>query len=220
MPYNTAEKRNAYRRKYYQNNKEKFVVVKCPHNKNKSICKDCGGSGICSHDKNIKICKECGGSSLCPHNIQKQYCKECGGSGICEHKIERRHCKVCNICLYLIKLQRSRISHIMKNYNIIKTKSSIEYLDCSSEYFKSYIESKFVEGMTFDNIHYDHIKPISKFNFEDPEELLKCCHYTNFQPLLIADNLEKHNKWTDEDDLFWNENIIYKEYLPLYIPKH
>ena len=107
----------------------------------------------------------------------------------------------------------------MKNTDISKTKSSIEYLDCSPEYFKSYIESKFIEGMNFDNIHYDHIKPVSKFKLEDPDELLKCCHYTNFQPLLVVDNLEKSNKWSDEDEQFWNENIMYQEYLPLYYPK-
>ena len=107
----------------------------------------------------------------------------------------------------------------MKNTDISKTKSSIEYLDCSPEYFKSYIESKFIEGMNFDNNHYDHIKPVSKFKMEDPDELLKCCHYTNFQPLLVVDNLEKSNKWSDEDEQFWNENIMYQEYLPLYYPK-
>ena len=73
--------------------------------------------------------------------------------------------------------------------------------------------------MNFDNIHYDHIKPVSKFKLEDPDELLKCCHYTNFQPLLVVDNLEKSNKWSGEDEQFWNENIMYQEYLPLYYPK-
>jgi hypothetical protein len=74
--------------------------------------------------------------------------------------------------------------------------------------------------MTFDNIHIDHIKPACKFKLENPDELLKCCHYTNLQPLLIVDNLAKGGKWSDDDDLFWNENIIYKEYLPLYLPKN
>ena len=106
----------------------------------------------------------------------------------------------------------------MKNKDIKKTKSSIEYLECSPEYFKSYIESKFTEEMNFSNIHFDHIKPISKFNFEDPDELLKCCHYSNFQPLLGNDNMEKTNRWSEVDHLFWKENIIFKEYLPLYFP--
>jgi hypothetical protein len=104
----------------------------------------------------------------------------------------------------------------LNDKNIEKTKSTIEYLDCSPEYFKNFIISKMVEGMTIDNIHIDHIKPVSRFNLEDPEELLKCCNYTNFQPLLSTDNIEKSNKWSDEDENFWNENIIFKEYLQLY----
>ena len=67
--------------------------------------------------------------------------------------------------------------------------------------------------MDFSNIHIDHIKPISKFNLDDEEEFLDCCHYTNLQPLLIQYNLSKNNKWTDEDNIFWNENIKGKEYL-------
>ena len=29
-------------------------------------------------------------------------------------------------------------------------------------------------------------------------------------PLLCKDNLTKHNSWTDEEDNYWKENIIYK----------
>ena len=29
-------------------------------------------------------------------------------------------------------------------------------------------------------------------------------------------SLEKSNKWTDENEKFWNENIIYKEYMEIY----
>jgi hypothetical protein len=36
------------------------------------------------------------------------------------------------------------------------------------------------------------------------------------QPLLASDNLEKSNKWTDENEKFWNESIIYKEYMEIY----
>ena len=58
----------------------------------------------------------------------------------------------------------------------------------------------------------------SKSDLENEEELLNCCHYTNFQPLLAEDNLEKYNKWSEADEVFWKENICGKEYLPLYIP--
>jgi hypothetical protein len=138
---------------------------------------------------------------------------------LCEHKKRRLFCKDCSIYTYIVALQRNSIFRILKNTNFTKTKSTIEYLDCSPEYFKEYLQKKMVDGMTFDNIHIDHIKPVNKFDLEDPEELLKCCNYTNMQPLLATVNLSKGDKWSDDDDVFWNENIIFKEYLPLYLPK-
>ena len=190
----------------------------CKHNKHQSSCKDCGGSQICEHNKQRSSCKDCGGSQICEHNKQRNKCKDCGGSSICEHNKRRNSCKDCLPILYLVNLQRSNISRIMKQTNIAKTKPSIEYLGCSAEYFKEYIQSKMTFEMNFDNIHYDHIKPVSKFNLEDEEELLKCCHYTNFQPLMSTDNLEKSNKWNEECEHFWNENICGKEYNQIYNP--
>jgi len=50
------------------------------------------------------------------------------------------------------------------------------------------------------------------------EEFLKCCHYTNLQPLSATDNFKKHNTWFETDEAFWNENIIYNTYSGIYIP--
>ena len=72
--------------------------------------------------------------------------------------------------------------------------------------------------MTFQNIHIDHIKPVSLFDLNNEEEFLKCCHYTNIQPLLALDNMNKSNKWSEEDDDFWEDNICNKEYKTIYIP--
>jgi hypothetical protein len=40
----------------------------------------------CIHEKQKSNCKECGGSSICPHGKIKYSCKECGGSRFCTHK--------------------------------------------------------------------------------------------------------------------------------------
>ena len=72
--------------------------------------------------------------------------------------------------------------------------------------------------MDFTNIHIDHIKPVNAFNLDEEEEFLSCCHYTNLQPLLVDDNLNKRDKWSEKDDLFWNENIKDKEYYDIYLP--
>jgi hypothetical protein len=155
----------------------------------------------------------------------KEYKKKYREKNKCEHDKEQGRCKICDKYLYLINLQRVHIYNCLKNSNLEKTKPSISYLDCSAEYFVEYFEKKMNlwneyhdVKMNWDNIHTDHIKPINAFDLDDEEEFLKCCHYTNMQPLLSSDNLYKSCKWTDEDDMHWNNNIIYKEYFDAYIP--
>jgi hypothetical protein len=80
-----------------------------------------------------------------------------------------------------------------------KSGSAVSNLGCSIEMFKTYLESKFQPGMTWDNYgkngwHIDHIMPLCRFNLEDMLELRKACHYSNLQPLWAKDNLEKRKQ--------------------------
>ena len=201
MPQTNPEDRKAYNKDYY----EKTKLFKKESNKK------------CEHNRRKIECKECGGSQICEHNRIKSNCRYCGGSQICEHDRRRVECKDCSLQKYLVNLQRSSLYRILKHTSIQKVKHTVEYLGCDSEYFMEYIKSKMTDEMTFENIHIDHIKPVSRFNLDDNDEFLKCCHYTNMQPLLGKDNLEKNNKWTDENETFWNDNIIYKEYMNIYL---
>jgi len=70
-------------------------MSKCEHGRQKSRCKDCGGSSICLHNRDKSKCKECGGSQICLHGRIKSTCKECGGSSICEHERRKSHCRDC-----------------------------------------------------------------------------------------------------------------------------
>jgi hypothetical protein len=88
-----------------------------------------------------------------------------------------------------------------------KTKSTVKYMDCTPEFFYKHIMSQMKEGMTLENIHLDHIKPVSRFDLTDLEEVHKCCHWSNIQPLLAIDNLKKSNKWSEEDEEYWKKNI-------------
>jgi hypothetical protein len=61
--------------------------------------------------------------------------------------------------------------------------------------FKEYLESKFVDGMSWDNRgdwHIDHIIPLSSATSE--EEIIGLCHYSNLQPLWAEDNMSKGDK--------------------------
>jgi hypothetical protein len=76
-----------------------------------------------------------------------------------------------------------------------KSRRSNEILGCSTEEFLQHLESKFTEGMSWENQgkwHVDHIIPIS--SAITTEELEKLSHYSNLQPLWAKDNLEKSDK--------------------------
>lgn len=79
-----------------------------------------------------------------------------------------------------------------------KTGSAVEDLGCSIDELKIYLESKFDSSMSWKNYgpkgwHIDHIKPLSKFDLTNHEELKKACHYTNLQPMWWKENLRKSN---------------------------
>ena len=95
----------------------------------------------------------------------------------------------------LTKYLRTRLYNAIKNNQ--KSGSAIKDLGCSILDLKKHLESKFQPNMTWDNYgewHIDHIEPLSKYNLENREELLKVCHYSNLQPLWALDNLIKGKK--------------------------
>lgn len=102
---------------------------------------------------------------------------------------------------YMLKKRiRNSILKYLKGAGVKKLCSSTVLLGCTHAEFKSYFESKFTEGMTWeifcnsDAIHIDHIMPVDSYDFNNNSEILKCFHYTNLQPLWKHDNLKKSNK--------------------------
>lgn len=92
---------------------------------------------------------------------------------------------------------RSRLNNALKRNQ--KSGSAVKDLGCSIDELKTYLESKFTPGMTWDNWsvdgwHIDHIKPLASFDLTDRKQLLEACHYTNLQPLWASDNLTKSDK--------------------------
>jgi len=189
----------------------------CIHKRERSRCIECGGGSICIHKRERSKCKECDGGSICIHKRQRTKCKECDGGSICIHKRQRAHCKECSPELVIINLIRKQVRRCFNCSTLEKINHSIEYLGCDVDTLKLHIQSKMTADMTWENIHYDHIKPVSRFDLDDENEFLKCCHFTNLQPLLAYDNLRLHNTWTEENEVFWHEHILYHpEFKTLY----
>ena len=96
----------------------------------------------------------------------------------------------------------SRIYKIFIKHNLEFNISYKELISCDTKELKNFISNKFKDGMTFKNYgewEIDHIKPVSKFNFNnknellDKNELFECFNYTNLQPLWKIDNRKKFN---------------------------
>jgi len=81
---------------------------------------------------------------------------------------------------------------------LYKSAPTLELLGCTAEHARFHIESQFTDGMTWDNIHIDHIQPCASFDLTNPTEQRKCFHYTNLQPLLVEDNLRKSDQIVPE----------------------
>lgn len=97
----------------------------------------------------------------------------------------------------LAEALRSRIRRAIKRNS--KTDKSLELLGCTPEFFISYLESKFLPGMSWENYgingwHMDHIIPCNSFDLSDPEQQKICFHYTNLQPLWAEDNIRKSDR--------------------------
>jgi hypothetical protein len=79
-----------------------------------------------------------------------------------------------------------------------KSNSVFEYLGCSLENFKLYLEQQFNKDMNWDNYgeywEVDHINPIENFNFSNESEIYECWNYKNLQPLTINENRTKRHK--------------------------
>lgn len=97
---------------------------------------------------------------------------------------------------------RTRFSNAIKRGQ--KAGSAIDDLGCSIEEFKVYIESKFEPWMNWDNYgnydkdkdtwQFDHIVALANIDLTNREEFLKAAHFSNYQPLLVLDNIKKSNK--------------------------
>ena len=91
----------------------------------------------------------------------------------------------------------TRINEKLKELEIDREFTYTQILGCSINEFENYLLNKMIAGMTYDNYgewEVDHILPFSSFDFHNLEDIKKCCHHSNLQPLWKQDNRFKSNK--------------------------
>lgn len=171
---------------YFPRNNEHFPSNK--HNKDglSNRCKKC--NYICTKEW-IKTHKDK------RHEYSKRQSEKDKLSGVVYIRNKKRreipHNRICDNL-------RNRVWDILNRGETITPKyfKFKEYVGCSPYFLRNYLESKFQDGMTWDNYglhgwHIDHIIPCSAFDLTDPEQQRQCFHYTNLQPLWAYENLSK-----------------------------
>lgn len=92
-------------------------------------------------------------------------------------------------------------SRLHSSLKALKTNHTLMgYIGCSFVHLLQHLEQQFSTGMSWDNYgewHIDHIKPISKFDFNIKSQIFECWNYKNLQPLWASDNLKKSNKYEE-----------------------
>ena len=99
-----------------------------------------------------------------------------------------------DLCYRNKKLARKRINNALRSKNTKPNQRTECLIGCSIQEYILYLESKFKDGMTWDNQgqwEIDHIIPCCAFDLTKESEQKKCFHYTNIQPLWKNEHKEK-----------------------------
>ena len=91
---------------------------------------------------------------------------------------------------------RNRTYYALKSKNFNKSIKFNKYIGCTLDVLFNHLENKFYSNINWDNYGsvwvVDHIVPLGSAKTE--QELYELCKYTNLQPLLIKDNINKISK--------------------------
>lgn len=102
----------------------------------------------------------------------------------------------------LTKRMRSYLGNLFRMKGFRKEAKTQVLLGCSFSELQAHLETQFLPGMSWENRpdwHIDHIVPCAAARTK--EELEALFHYTNLRPLWGADNIRKHAKLPQENEL-------------------
>jgi hypothetical protein len=164
------------------------------------ICIECGiNKDLTEYRDDRKKCKSCYNKKRYSEKKSRMITDEVYREKVKEWDREKMKLKrsETDTLFYYKEICRNVCRNSFKRKDFIKTSKTGELLGCDWLTFKTHIESKWQDGMTWDNHsfrgwHIDHIIPID-FG-KTPEDVAKLCHYTNLQPLWAEDNWEKSDK--------------------------
>ena len=102
----------------------------------------------------------------------------------------------------LLYIARRRIKNALRGRT--KSQGTLGLLGVPSiMFYKSYLETQFQPGMTWDNYgavwHVDHRIPLSLLSMTTPEDQRFGFHYKNTRPMFAKDNISRGNKLVFED---------------------
>lgn len=108
-----------------------------------------------------------------------------------------------DLAFKLVGRLRTRLTAALKAQKaprviIPKESVTVRMLGCSVSYLMEYLSTFFAPGMSWANHgewEIDHVKPCRAFDLTNPEEQMKCFHYTNLFPVWKGINRRKSDKW-------------------------
>jgi hypothetical protein len=106
-----------------------------------------------------------------------------------EHRVYRNHRYATNPAYRVLILSRTRLRDALKGQ--VKPAKTMELVGCTAKELVGYLQELIPEGEDLKKYHIDHIRPCASFDFSDPEDIAKCFHYTNLQPLTPEANMRK-----------------------------
>lgn len=187
------DKRKAQSKQYGEQNKDRIALVKKNYYK--------------KHKRKIKKYK-----AMWQKKNQKRLSEKAKTYRL-EHKEDRNNHdqsrKQKDINYRMVCNLRTRLSNAMKYFK--KSNHTMKLVGCSINELKRYLESQFLQNMTWDNYgrggnkwSIDHIRPCSSFNLLVSEQQKLCFHYSNMRPLWNIDNFKKNS--------LYNGKYIRKQY--------
>jgi hypothetical protein len=149
-------------------------------------------------------------------DIYKDYQKKHRQTGVYKEKMKRRQKRRDKDPKYK-KLQnlRKRLRNCIFNEKV-RDSTYMKLVGCTRKELKDHIESQFRGSMTWENHgcgddswQIDHIYPCKEFDLSKDEDVKKCNHWSNLQPLWKKENEEKADDIPE--NFYWEEEKwVYK----------